>query len=140
MEAHSPAHLELKIKTGCTAPQGNAQISIERVPVSDAYWLSILKGKKEHGYKQAAIQKTVMGILTPMGVSKQNISFQGVSPEAIKPLPQQSLEYERVCDEKETFLYLHIEDLRPGECDVFRIIQRLNGKISGGYTVIAKKD
>ena len=140
VEAQSPAHLELKIKTGCTARQGNTQISIERVPVADAFWLSILKGKKDHGYKQAAIQKSVMGIMPPMGVSKQNISFQGVSPQAVKPLLHQSLEYERDCNEKETFLYLHIDDLRPGECDVFRIIQRSNGKISGGYTVIAKKD
>ena len=140
VEAQSPAHLELKIKTGCTAPQGNAQISIEQVPVTDAYWLSILKGKKDHGYKQAGMQKSVMGVMTPTGISKQNISFQGVSPEAVKRLLHQSLEYERTCDEKETFLYLHIEDLRPGECDVFRVIQRSNGKISGGYTVIAKKD
>ena len=140
VEAQSPAHLELKIKTGCTAPQGNAQISIEQVPVTDAYWLSILKGKKDHGYKQAGMQKSVMGVMTPTGISKQNISFQGVSPEAVKRLLHQSLEYERTCDEKETFLYIHIDDLRPGECAVFRVIQRSNGKISGGYTVIAKKD
>jgi len=140
VQAQSPAHLELKIKTGCTARQGNTQISIERVPVSDAFWLSILKGKKDHGYKQASIQKTVMGIMPPTDVSKQNISFQGVSPEAVKPLLHQSLEYERACNEKETFLYMHIENLKPGECEVFRIIQRSNGKISGGYTVIAKKD
>jgi hypothetical protein len=140
VEAQSPAHLELKIKTGCTAPQGNAQISIEQVSVTDVYWLSILKGKKEHGYKQAAVQKSVMGIMTPTGISKQNISFQGVPAEAVKRLLHQSLAYERTCDEKETFLYVHIDDLRPGECAVFRIIQRINGKISGGYTVIAKKD
>jgi len=77
--------------------------------------------------------------MPPVGISKQNISFQGVSPEVVKRLLHQSLEYERECNEKETFLYLHIEDLRPGECDIIRIVQRINGKISGGYTVIAKK-
>jgi hypothetical protein len=140
VQAQSPAHLELKIKTGCTAPQGNAQISVERVPVTDVYWLAILKGKKEHGYKPAANQKTVLGIMTPGSISKQNISFQGVSPEAVQRLVHQSLDYERTCDEKETFLYMHLDDLKPGECDVFRVIHRVNGKISGGYTVIAKKD
>jgi hypothetical protein len=73
-----------------------------------------------------------MGLMTPASISKQTISFQGVPPEAVKPLLHQSLEYERACDEKETFLYMHIENLNPGECDVFRIIQRVNGKISGG--------
>jgi hypothetical protein len=139
VEAHSPAHLELKIGTGCAAKQGNTQISIEQVPVADVYWLSILKGKKDHGYKQAANPKNVIGIMPPVAVSKQTISFKGVSPEAVKPLLRQSLEYERECYEKETFLYMHIEDLREGECDVFRVIQRQNGKIVGGYTVIARK-
>ena len=78
--------------------------------------------------------------MTPAGISKQSISFQDISPEAVKRLLHQALEYERTCDEKETFLYMHIEDLRPGECVIFRVIQRINGKISGGYTVIAKKD
>lgn len=81
-----------------------------------------------------------MGIMMPTGISSQKISFQGVSPEAVKRLLHQSLVYERTCDEKETFFYMHIDNLRPGECAVFRVIQRLNGKISGGYTVIAKKD
>jgi hypothetical protein len=39
----------------------------------------------------------------------------------------------------EILFYLHVEGLKPKECAVYRIMQIVDGRLAGGYTVIARK-
>ncbi|MEJ7685454.1 MAG: hypothetical protein WKG06_47955 [Segetibacter sp.] len=68
-------------------------------------WLSLLKGEREHGYKEPAAMETVTGIMQPGTINKNAYmpSFKNVQPEALKPLLKQEIKYERTCEEKEAF-------------------------------------
>ncbi len=142
VNAASPAHLELMIKTGCNAPQGAADIQIKKANIGDVAWLSLLKGRKEHGFTEPANAETVTGIMHPGTIATKVSapSFKEVQPAAVSPLLKKEIKYDRTCEEKETFFYMNIDNLKPGECVVYRIIQVVNGKTTGGYTIIAKKD
>lgn len=142
INAASPAHLELLVRTGCNAPAGEGVIHVEKVKLGEVDWLSLLKGKKNHQYEEPAAIETVSGIMQPGNITKvaYKTSFKNVQPEALKSLLKQQLKYERTCDEKESLFYMHVTNLKPAECVVYRIIQTVDGKMTGGYTVIAKKD
>lgn len=101
-----------------------------------------MKGQKNHQYEEPASIETVSGIMQPGNITKEayKTSFKNVQPEALKSLLKQQLKYERTCDEKESLFYMHVTNLKPAECVVYRIIQTVDGKMTGGYTVIAKKD
>jgi hypothetical protein len=142
INAASPAHLELMLKTGCAAPRGDAQIQIETARLNEVAWLSLLKGRKDHGLRDPVHAVPVVGLTPPSSVDKKGFlpSFEEVRPEAVKPLLRTTLSYERTCEEKESMLYVHVENLKEGECVVYRIKHLINTKLVGGYTVIAKKD
>lgn len=142
INATSPAHLELMLKTGCNAAQGEADIQIDKANLGEVPWLSLLKNKKEHGYKDPAKAESVIGVMHPTAINKSGFfqSFKDVPPLVVKRLLNKQLRFERTCEEKETFFYMDIDNLSKGECIVYRIKQVVNGKIVGGYTVIAKKD
>jgi hypothetical protein len=142
VNAASPAHLEIMLKTGCNVPQGEADIRIEKVNLGDVSWLSLLKGKREHGYKEPSNPDVVIGIMQPSSVSKKGYapSFKDVQPAAVKPLLKNEIRYERTCEEKESFFYMHVNNLKAGECVVYRIKQIVNGRVTGGYTLIVKKE
>lgn len=143
VNAASPAHLEFLLKTGCNAPQGNAEIQITQVRIEDVPWFALLRDKKDHGYKNASNRiKAVIGAMSPTNINaglKPNI-FKNIEPEAIKQLFHKNLKFERTCEEKESLIYMHIDDLKPNECVAYRIAQIVNGRIVGGYTLIAKKE
>jgi hypothetical protein len=142
INASSPAHLELMLKTGCNAAKGDADIQIEKANLGDVGWLALIKGKKDHGYKDPAKPEAVTGIMHPTAINKngQMPSFKGVQPVAVKPMLKNEVRYERSCEEKECFLYMDVDNLKPGECVVYRVKQVVNGRVTGGYTVIAKKE
>lgn len=129
------------LKTGCAAPRGDAEIHIETAHLSDVGWLSLLEGKKDHGLRNPANINAHVGVLPLSSVDKKGFipSFVEVPPQAMKHLLRKTLKYERTCEEKEMILYVDVDNLKPGECVVYRIKHIVNGKIVGGYTVIAKK-
>jgi hypothetical protein len=142
VNAASPAHLELMLRTGCAAPRGEAEIQVETAHLSDVGWLSLLKGKKDHGLRNPGSIKQYVGIMPPSSVGKKRFipSFTEVPPDAMKPLLRKALKYERTCDEKEMMFYLDVDNIKRGECVVYRIKHIVNGRIVGGYTIIAQKD
>jgi hypothetical protein len=49
------------------------------------------------------------------------------------------LSFERGCDELEVLFYLRVEGLEPKAYAAYRIMQMSEGKLTGGYTVIARR-
>lgn len=142
VNAASPAYLELLVKMGCSAPQGAAEIQITQVRVEEVPWLALLKGKKDHGLKNAAKHISVVGAMHPTAINAglRVNTFKDVDPKAVAKLFNNHVKFERTCDEKESLVYMHVDNLKRGECVVYRIKQLVDGKLVGGYTLIAKKE
>lgn len=142
VNAASPAYLELLIKMGCSAPQGTGELQITKAQVEDVAWLSILKGKKNHGLKNAANDVSVVGAMSPTSINAglRPNTFKDADPKTLKKIFTNNVKFQRTCAEKESLIYMHVDNLKPGECVIYRIKQIVDGKLVGGYTLIAKKD
>ncbi len=141
VNASSPAALELHLRLGCGAPPGPARLHVQEVPPEELKWLSVLEGKREHGYRIGAAAKGVIGFTYPTLVrpDSRKATLHGVEPHALSRLLHRDLMFERGCDELEVLFYMHVDGLKPRECKVYRIMQTVDGKVTGGYTVIARK-
>ncbi len=58
VDAQSPAKLQLTVRLGCGAAPGAADVPVQEVNPHDVAWLSILTGKRDHGYKQATLRRS----------------------------------------------------------------------------------
>src|SRR6266851_3117013 len=65
VDAQSPAKLQLTVRLGCGAAPGAADVQVQEVNPHDVAWLSILTGKRDHGYKQATHAAAVAGMTYP---------------------------------------------------------------------------
>lgn len=141
INASSPATLELHLRLGCGVPPGPAQLHVQEVRPEELRWLSVLEGKREHGYRVAAAVKEVIGFTYPTMVrpDSSKATLHGIDLHAVSRLLNRKLVFERGCDELEVLFYMHVDGLKPGECKVYRIMQTVDGKLTGGYTVIARK-
>lgn len=141
VNAASPALLELHLRLGCGAPPGPAQLQVQEVRPEEVKWLSVLQGKREHGYRSGGNVKEVIGFTHPTLVraDASKGTLHGVDLPSASRLLSRKLAFERGCDELEVLFYMHVDGLKPGECKVYRITQTVDGKPTGGYTVIARK-
>jgi hypothetical protein len=141
VDAQSPAKLQLTVRLGCGAAPGAADVQVQEVNPRDVAWLSILAGKRDHGYKQATHTAEVAGMMYPTLVRRESekASMEGVDVRSAAHLLSKKIAFERGCDELEALFYMHVDGLRPKECRVYRITQTLGGKLVGGYTVIARR-
>lgn len=141
VNASSPAAIELPVRLGCGFPPGKAELLIQQVKPGECSWLSIMENKRKHGYRAATDVRTVAGFTHPTLVRPdgEKESFKGVDPRVATKLLKQRLKFERGCDELEVLFYVHVDGLKPKECAIFRLVQVIEGKQVGGYTVIARK-
>jgi hypothetical protein len=143
VNAASPAVLDLHVRLGCGAPPGKAELLIEEVDAGKFPWLGVLAGRRDHGYGQAInLRQQVAGFMYPTLVRPDTDkgTLRGIDPDAASRLLNRKLSFERGCDELEVLFHLHVDGLRSKECAVYRILQKIDGKLTGGYTVIARKD
>lgn len=142
VNASSPAILEINVRLGCGVPPGRAELVVQEVKPSEINWLAVLASDRNHGYRQASHTRQIAGFTYPTLVrpdtDKQTLN--GVDLNSASRLLSQKTEFERGCDELETLFYLHVDGLKSKECAVYRIMQMVDGKVTGGYTVIARKE
>ena len=135
----SPARLELHLRLGCGVPPGAAQLHVEEVRPEQLRWLSLLNGKRAHGYRSPRAVKEFYGFTYPTLVRPESnlATLRDVEPSSAAKLLSRSLKFDRGCDELEVLFYMYVDGLREGECKVYRIMQTVDGKLTGGYTAIA---
>lgn len=141
VDASSPAALELNLRLGCGAAPGPAELRVVEVKPEEIGWLSLLKGKRKHGYLPAKGTKATIGFTYPTLVRPDNnkLSLKDIDPNTASRLLHRELKFERGCDELEVLFYLHVDGLNHGECKAYHITQMIRGTVTGGYTVIARK-
>jgi hypothetical protein len=141
VNASSPAAIELHLSLGCGVPPGEAQLHVQQARPEEIRWLSVLEGKREHGYHSGGDGKEVVGFTYPTLVrpDSNKATLQGVDLDSASRLLNKTLKFERGCDELEVLFYMHVDGLKHGECKIYRIMQTVDGKLTGGYTIIARK-
>jgi len=139
--ASSPAMVQITLRLGCGVGPGPASLEMHAVETSKIPWLALLAGKKHHGIREAAKPHVIAGLLPPTLWSKnQNRTLlKGLNRELANGILRSHLEFKRGCDELEAIAYVSVEGLESGECKVFRVEQRVSGKLVGGYTIITRK-
>ena len=141
VNASSPAELELHLSLGCGIPPGKAELIVQEVNPTEFNWLAILENRRDHGYTQAPGTKQVAGFTYPTLTRPDTDkgTLRGIDLESAAKLLNSKLRFTRGCDELEILFYLHVDGLKSKGCSVFRIMQMAEGKLAGGYTVIARK-
>jgi hypothetical protein len=117
------------------------QLHVQEVRPEEVKWLSVLQGKREHGYHSGADVKEVIGFTYPTLVrpDSDKTTLHGIDLHSASRLLARKLTFERGCEELEVLFSMHVDGLKHGECKVYRIMQTVGGKLTGGYTVIARK-
>ena len=141
VNASSPAQLELPIRLGCGTPPGKAELLIQEVKVNEFNWFAVLESNREHGYHQASNISRAVGFTFPTLVRPDTNkgTLQGIDLQFALRFLNQKLTFERGCDEQEILFYLYIDGIKSKESVIYRIMQMIGGKLTGGYTVIARK-
>jgi hypothetical protein len=141
VNASSPAVVELHLSLGCGVPPGPAQLDVQEVKPEEIRWLSVLEGKRDHGYHSASNVKAVVGFTYPTLVRSDSnkASLKGIDLDSASKLLHRRLIFERGCDELEVLFFMYVDGLKQGECKVYRIMQMADGKVTGGYTIVARK-
>src|SRR6185295_4266646 len=141
VNASSPAVVELHLSLGCGVPPGPAQLDVQEVKPEEIRWLSVLEGKRDHGYHSARNVKAVVGFTYPTLVRSDSnkASLKGIDLDSASKLLHRRLIFERGCDELEVLFFMYVDGLKQGECKVYRIMQMADGKVTGGYTIVARK-
>lgn len=142
VNAASPAVIELPLRLGCAVAPGPATLDVVRVPAASVSWLQVLTGERQIKLRDAARTADLVGLLppSPAGVSRQRIDLTRLTADVGKGILHTRIEYERQCDELETTLLVKVEGLERGECRIYRISQHAEGRLVGGYTVIARRE
>lgn len=139
IRASSPATAVIPLRLGCSRPPGPARIQVERVPVAAVEWLTLFAASLGHPLREAARPRDSVGVLPPTKVADPSQRVL-VKPESLAEASRRArarVDVERECDELETQLVAYVDGLEPGECAVYRVTQRIESTIIGGYTVIA---
>ena len=123
------------------APQGRATIEVVPERVANVPWLAILEGRRDVTLRDAKGAKETVGLLQPVvhGGDLGAPKLHDLGPDAAGKILRRRVEAERRCDELAVPFYVRVDGLAHGECRVYRVIQRMNDRIIGGYTIIARR-
>jgi hypothetical protein len=140
VEAASPAELQMSIRLGCGAPAGRVTIEVVPERAANVPWLALLAGKRE-GLRDAKGAHETVGLLHPAahGGDLGAPDLKALGPDAAAKILRKRVETERRCDELAVPFYVRVDGLDHGQCRVYRVIQRMDGRIVGGYTIIARR-
>jgi hypothetical protein len=139
VNAASPAIVQIPLRLGCNTAPGRAALEISPVKAEGLGWLSVLTGRHDPGLRSASNSKDVVGLMFPTPVRGDANRLPQLDLNAAGGLVRQKIEFDRGCDELEAVLYLKVENLEPGECQVYRVQQTAEGRVVGGYTVVARR-
>jgi hypothetical protein len=90
---------------------------VQEVNPHDVAWLSILAGRRDHGYKQATHDAEGAGMMYPTLVRRKidKASMEGVDVRSAAHLLSRKIAFARGGGELEALFYMHVDGLRPKE-------------------------
>jgi hypothetical protein len=134
VQAASPAELSLDLDLGWFPRPGQAVVDVITEPPGSMEWLQLYVGTRAPGLRAPAAATTA-GLLAPHPDGTDAIDIAALPVECRGPLLRPHTRFARGCDPLRVPLYALAADLRPGEAQVLRVRQRLDGTLIGGYTV-----
>ena len=140
--ASSPAVVQMALRLGCGVGPGQPAWKFTLSRLLNFRGLHYWPAKKNHVLREAAKPPCDCRAFAPDLWSNLHARYtlKNLTPEIAKGFLRSRIEFERGCEELEATVYVSVEGLVKGECKVFRVEQRVSGKLVGGYTIITRKD
>jgi hypothetical protein len=141
VEAQSPAVAQMTLRLGCADAPGQARIDVVQEKLDHVPWLALLGGRNPPLFRDPAAATVSAGVLPPFlhGGDSLAPDLRTIPAAARDKLLRRQLVFQRGCDELAVPFFVSVDGLRSGEATVFRVIQRVDERITGGYTMIAHK-
>jgi hypothetical protein len=130
----SAAALDLSLDLGWQSKPGEAEVDVELAPPESMEFLRVLTHSRNPGLVTPAVE-VVAGLLPPAPAGSARRSF-GVDPGEAAALLKRRERFHRGCDPLELTLHASVGHLEPGEAQVVRVRQWIDGEIVGGYSVV----
>jgi hypothetical protein len=131
----SPANVDLTLDLGFMPHTGLAEIEVVEVDANGVEWLKLYKNSRNAHFTTPA-HKSVWGMLPPQPRGSRQLPISQLHLDQRSLLLRPSQTIQRGCDPLGVQFHAGIADMKPGEAQVFRVLQRMNGTAVGGYTLV----
>lgn len=135
IQAASPAEVTIDIDLGWFPRPGHADVELTSEPTSSMEWLQLLTGSRNPGLR-APTSEVIAGLLPPHPVGTDPTEVAAIPPDGRGALLRSRARFPRGCDPLRIAVHAHAPDLGPGEAQVLRVRQRVDGDVIGGYTIV----
>jgi hypothetical protein len=135
VQSSSPAAIDLPVDLGAPEVPADAEVDLRLDPPGAMEWLKVYTGRADPGLRPPA-EPVVAGFLPPSVPGARRLSLEDVPYDSRAAMLRGKERYERGCCPLRVHFHASIRDLRPGEAQVLRLRQRVDGEVVGGYTVV----
>lgn len=135
VQAASPAEVSLDMDLGWYPRPVQAEVEVTAEPPGSMEWLQLYAESRNPRLRTPAGAVTA-GLLSPHPHGSDPVNVATVPAECRGPLLQTRARFPRGCEPLRLPLHAYIDDIMPGEAQVLRVRQRLDGALVGGYTVV----
>lgn len=131
----SPAHVDLTLDLGYMPQTGTAEVEVVEAAANGMEWLKLYQGSRQLQFAAPA-QKAVWGVLPAQPRASRQLPIAQLRLDERHHLLRPRETVQRGCDPLGVQFHAGIADMKHGEAQVFRVTQRMNGVLAGGYTVV----
>jgi hypothetical protein len=137
-EAGSPAAIDLQLDLGYSKFAGKTEIDVQGDSPDSMEWLTLFVGKRHTGLHPAST-RPLTGLLPPSAPGSRAVPLHKLRHDARGLVLSRKERFDRGCDPMRIAFHASIEHLDPGQAEVVRIRQKINGALIGGYSVVLMK-
>ncbi len=135
INSSSPANIDLALDLGYLDQTGQSEIEVVADDTNGMDWLKLHAGSRTATFTTPA-HKPVYGLLPAHASGGRLLDIARTPLEHRQPLLRARETVQRGCDPLTVQFHAGIADMQPGEAQLFRIRQRVNGALVGGYSVV----
>lgn len=135
VEAASPAELDLFLDLGYVRQPGTADLGYTVDAPESMDWLRLLLGGARAAYATGT-GPVAAGFLPPTVGGARPPGARCLPPECRPAILRPAVRFERRCDPVSVLFHAGVADLEAGQVNVVRVTQRIDGELTGGYTVV----
>lgn len=135
VQSSSPAAVDLPLDLGYPDAPSDADVDLRIDPPTSMEWLKVYTGRVDPGLVNPA-QPVIAGFLPPSVPESRRLVLQELPQDARAPLLRPKERFERGCCPLRVHFHASIGEIKPGEAQVLRLRQHVQGEIIGGYSVV----